>query len=121
MAEEKKLHLVEFSKANNFFPNVVASPQECRKQEEIPKDELLDYKQYCLDGRVILQKKKWPPFYSTYYSYHLYLKKREKLRNQDAAKQNLIAKYGELRSFLADQYPECRKYSAPKKDKPEEA
>lgn len=61
-----------------------------------------------------------PPFYSTYYGYQLYLKKREKLRNQDIAKQNLMVEYGELRSFLADKYPECKKYYRPKPDKPEE-
>ncbi|KAG5891649.1 hypothetical protein JTB14_020067 [Gonioctena quinquepunctata] len=115
MAEEKKLHLVEICKENNYFPKVIASPKECRKAADISKDEILDFKQYCFDGRVILKKKKHPPFYSTYKSYEIYLRKQEKLRNQGAVRNHLIAEYGEIKSFLADKYPECVQYRAPKK------
>lgn len=121
IAEEKKLHLVEICKENNFFPNVIASPTECRKSEEIPKDEILDFKQYCYDGRVVLKKKKPPPFYTKLKSYEVYLKKQEKLRNQEEVRINLIAEYGEIRSFLGDQYPECRQYRHPEKEKEENA
>lgn len=51
MAEEKGLHLVQFCKENNNFPKVIASPKECRKLEEIAKDENLDFTQYCFDGK----------------------------------------------------------------------
>ncbi|KAJ8977474.1 hypothetical protein NQ317_001756 [Molorchus minor] len=84
MAEDKKLHLVEISKYNNYFPNVIASPKECRKAEEIPKDEILDFSQYCFDVRNYL-----------------------------------IAEYGEIRSFLADKYPECKQYRLPKNEEEE--
>ncbi|XP_023019389.2 mitochondrial ribosomal protein S5 [Leptinotarsa decemlineata] len=120
IAEEKKLHLVQFCKENNFYPTVIASPKECRKQEEIPKDEILDYKQYCFDGKVVLKKKKHPPFYSTYESYEIYLRKQEKLRNQDQVRNHLISEYGEIRSFLAEKYPECVQYRHPKKVSEEE-
>ncbi|CAG9860384.1 unnamed protein product [Phyllotreta striolata] len=120
IAEEKKLHLVELCKENNYFPNVIASPKECRKPEEIPKDEVMDYKQYCFDGRVVLHKKKMPPFYSTYKSYQIYLKKQEKLKNQFKVKTNLIAEYGEIRSFMADKYPECTQYRREKKSEENE-
>nr|CAH7748380.1 unnamed protein product [Callosobruchus chinensis] len=120
IAEEKKLHLVEICKENNYFPNVIASPAECRKAEDIPKNEVRDWKQYCFDGRVILKRKKHPPFYTKLRSYEFYLKKQEKIRNQDKVRNNLIAEYGELRSFLADQYPECRAAKAPKKEEASE-
>lgn len=113
IAEDKKLHLVEICKENNYFPNVIASPKECRKAEEIPADEILDFTQYCYDGNVVLKKKKSPPFYTKLKSYQTYLKKQEKLRNQDKVRINLIAEYGEIRSFLGNQYPECRQYRLP--------
>ncbi|CAH1961515.1 unnamed protein product [Acanthoscelides obtectus] len=116
VAEQKRLHLVEICKENNYFPNVIASPKECRTHEEIPKDEVLDWKQYCFDGKVVLRKKKPPPFYTRLKSYEVYLKKQEKLRNQDKVRINLLAEYGELRTFLADKYPECRAYKPPKKE-----
>lgn len=120
IAEDKKLHLVELCKENDYFPTVVASPKECRTKEQIPKDEVLDYKQYCFDGRVVLKRKKFPPFYAEYKSYQLYLKKWEKIRNQQEAKLNLIAEYGKIQSFLTDKYPECRNNIPPKKDTSEE-
>lgn len=115
------MHLVEICRERNYFPNVVASPQECRTAEQIPKDEIIDFKQYCFGGKVVLKKKKFPPFYTKYKSYEIYLKKQQKLRNQEAVRQNLIAEYGEIRSFLADKYPECVQYRRPlKKDTEEE-
>ncbi|KAB0803393.1 hypothetical protein PPYR_00363 [Photinus pyralis] len=108
IAEEKKLHLVELSKDNEYFPTVLASPVECRKTEDLKHDEVLDFTQYCLDGRVILQRKKFPPFYTKYKSWEIYLKKQEKIRNHDKIRIQLKAEYGELRTFLTDKYPECR-------------
>lgn len=120
IAEEKQLHLVEFSKENGYFPNVLASPAKCRTADEIPKDENLDFSQYCYDGRVVLKKKKIPPFYANYKSYELYLRKQEYTRNKYDMKINLIAEYGEIRSFYTDQYPECRSYKKPPKEPEEE-
>lgn len=119
IAEEKGLHLVKFSKENGYFPEILASPSKCRTEKEMNKGEILDFNQYCLDGRVILQKKKFPPFYTKHKSWELYLKKQEKLRNQDSVKVNLLVEYGEIRSFLADKYPECRAQKW-KKNKQEE-
>jgi small subunit ribosomal protein S5 len=45
LAEEKKLHVVEFREENDNFPNVVASPPTCRTPEEIKADEVMDYTQ----------------------------------------------------------------------------
>ncbi|KAJ8925300.1 hypothetical protein NQ315_009130 [Exocentrus adspersus] len=117
IAEDKKLHLVEICKENNYFPNVIASPKECRTAEEIGKDEILDFTQYCFDGKVVLKKRRPPPFFTKLYSYGTYLRKQENIRNQDKVRLNLIAEYGELKSYLADQYPECKRYIPPKKEK----
>ncbi|XP_019873591.1 28S ribosomal protein S5, mitochondrial [Aethina tumida] len=115
IAEEKGLHLVQLCKENQYFPNVIASPAEAKKEEDLDKKEVLDYHQYCFNG-VVLKKKKQPPFYTKLPSYNIYLKKQENLRNQDEVKKNLIAEYGEIRSFLTDQYPECVQFRRPKKE-----
>lgn len=117
IADEKKLHLVEFKKENDFFPTVIASPTvECRKLKEIPKDETLDFTQYCLDNRIILQRKKFPPFYTKFRSWEIYLKKQEYIRNKPMVRQNMLAEYGELRSFLTEKYPECRPFKKEKEE-----
>ncbi|KAK9877580.1 hypothetical protein WA026_018686 [Henosepilachna vigintioctopunctata] len=120
MAEEKGLHVVQFSKANGYFPTVLASPSKCRTEEDIETNEILDFKQYCLDGRVILERKKYPPFYTKHKSWDIYLKKQENIRNQDKVRMNLRVEYGEIRSFLTDKYPECRPARFIKKNKESE-
>lgn len=121
IAEEKQLHLVELCKENNNFPNVLASPTKCRTAAEVDKSEVLDWTQYCFDGKVIYNKKKFPPFYTSYYSYKIHCKKQEKLRGHQDVKLRLVARYGEIRSFLTDKYPECKPYKMPPKQKEEEA
>ena len=105
LAEEKKLHLVEFREENENFPNVVASPSYVRTKEEISKDETLDFTQYILNDRVILQRKKFPRFYEKMPHYEIYLKKYEKFRNHEKIRLNLKTEYGEVKSFLTDKYP----------------
>ncbi|CAH4038068.1 28S ribosomal protein S5, mitochondrial [Pieris brassicae] len=106
LAEEKKLHLVEFRDENEFYPMVVASPSTVRTKEEIPKDETLDFIQYVMNDKVILKKKKFPPFYQTMPHYELYLKKFERFRNHEKIRLNLKVEYGETKSFLSDKYPD---------------
>lgn len=106
LAEEKKLHLVEFREENEFYPMVVASPSTVRTKEEIPKAENLDFTQYVMNDKVILQKKKFPRFYETMPHYEIYLKKYEKFRNHEIIRHNLKVEYGEVKSFLSDKYPE---------------
>lgn len=108
LAEEKGLYLVEFSKNTNYFPKIVGTPSKCRTLEEIPKDETLDFRQYVMNDKVVLRKKKHPPFYSEYHSYKIYLRRAEKRRSHDPIKFDLFTRYGEMRSFLSDKYPETR-------------
>lgn len=108
MAEEKKLYLVEFRKDNNHLPQIVGVPSHCRKSDEIPKSEELDFKQYVMNGKVRLQKKHPPRFYAEYHSYKIFLRRAEKRRSHEPIKFDLFTRYGEYRSFLTDKYPEAK-------------
>lgn len=108
MAEEKKLHLVEFREENNNYPTLVASPTEIRKREEIPSDEIMDFEQYVLGGRVKLRKKSFPPFYHKLDSWRNRLSKTAILRNKEEVRIRMFAEHGELRSFYTDKYPEAK-------------
>ncbi|KAI4486209.1 hypothetical protein M0802_012470 [Mischocyttarus mexicanus] len=107
MADEKKLHLVEFRHENDDFPVVVASPSQVRTSEEIKPTEILDFNQYLMDGKVVLKKKKPPPFYTKLTSWVHKQKKLERIRNKPDVRLRLLAEYGTVRSFLADKYPEA--------------
>lgn len=116
IAEEKRLHLVEFRKENSNLPKVVASPQSCRKDDEIDSNEVLNFTQYVMGDRIVLKKKKFPPFYTKHRSYEIYLRKQERIRNQDKVRLDMLVNYGELKSFLTDKYPECRPFRLPPKE-----
>lgn len=107
-AEEKKLHVVEFDNRRRNYPLVLASPSVCRKASEIPTSESLDFKQHALEGRVKYEKPAKAPFYTKLPGWQVHLKKEEKLRGARENMWELVAKYGELRSFYADKYPEAR-------------
>ncbi|XP_058807477.1 small ribosomal subunit protein uS5m [Phymastichus coffea] len=108
LAEDKQLYLVEFRKENLNYPNVVATPSVVRKPEEVKSTEILDFKQYVLGGKVILQKKKFPPFYVNSIGYKIRQTKMEYLRNKDNVRIRMLAEHGEYRSFLTDKYPEAK-------------
>lgn len=107
IAEEKGLHVVELRKENQDFPKIVASPTVCRKPEQIKSSEIMDFTQHGLDGRIVLKKKKFPPFYTKFPSWQIYLKKQEKLRNMDKVRLRMLTEEGEIRSFLTEKYPEA--------------
>ncbi|KAK9295800.1 hypothetical protein QLX08_010009 [Tetragonisca angustula] len=123
MANEKKLHLVEMRKENNYFPTVVASPPVARTSKEIPRNEILDFKQYVMNGKVALEKKRRDSPFSKLPSWQFHLRKQERLRNQDDVVIRLRAEYGDVCSFHAEKYPEARapKWSKHGKKKEEEA
>ncbi|KAM3960474.1 mitochondrial ribosomal protein S5 [Aphomia sociella] len=106
LAEEKKLHLVEYRAENEYYPKVVASPSEVRTKDQIPQKETLNFNQYVMNDRVILKKKRFPRFYETMPHYDIYLKKYERYRNHEKIRLNLKVEYGEIKSFLTDKYPE---------------
>lgn len=108
IAEEKGLHLVEIRNETGNIPKVVASPTVCRTKDDIKRDEIMDFTQYVLNERIVLKKKTFPPFYTKFRSWDLYLRKQEKMRNHDKIRLDMLANHGELRSFLTDKYPECK-------------
>lgn len=121
MADEKQLHLVEFREENDNYPVVVASPARVRTSEEIKPNEILDFEQYLMDGKVVLKKRKYTPFYTRLVSYTYHLKKLERIRNKREVKIRLLAEYGVARSFLADKYPEAQELLWSKKRVQQEA
>jgi small subunit ribosomal protein S5 len=106
IAEAKGLHVVEFSKATGDFPKVLASPTVVR--EKIPWNENMDFNQFAMDGKLVLKRKKFPPFYVNTYGYQKYLKKLEKRRNHFKIKFDSLVKHDEIKSFLTDKFSEAR-------------
>ncbi|CAH0395789.1 unnamed protein product [Bemisia tabaci] len=107
LSDEVKLHLVEFRKENDYCPRIVASPTEGCDESKSEKD-IPDYDNYIWEGRVVLRRKKFPPFFANTQGYNQYLRVQERKRGMDAVKRTLRNEYGEIRSFLAEKYPECR-------------
>lgn len=102
------MHLVEFRDEDDDFPTVVASPAQVRKAEEIKSDEIMDFTQYVMGGKVVLKKKTFPPFFHRLPSWTIRLRKTAYLRNKDEVRTRLYAEHGELRSFYTDKYPEAK-------------
>lgn len=102
------MHLVEFRSENGNYPVVLASPAQVRKSEEVPSNEHLDFIQHVMGNRVVLKKKKLPPFFTKLPSYKNGLIKLERRRNFDETRIHLLAKYGALHSFLTEKYPEAQ-------------
>lgn len=111
MADEKKLHLVEFKEENGWFPRVLASPRdgEVRTINQIPKDESTDFHVYLNNGQVIEEvPKKYPDYvrtlgYGKFLLAHHYERSRLKVRCE------LRARYGAVESFLTLREKEERK------------
>ncbi|XP_055551499.1 28S ribosomal protein S5, mitochondrial [Wyeomyia smithii] len=116
IAESKGLHVVELRPENQNFPKVVASPTICRSEKELDSNEILDYTQFCMDGKIQLKRKKFPPFYTKHRSWEIYLKKQEYLRNQDKVRLRMLAESGKICSFMTEKYPECKMGPAPKEE-----
>lgn len=107
LANEKKLFLVEFDEKRSFFPRIVGIPERCRTEEEIPKEENLDFKQHVFSGKVVLKRAQRGNPFEHLPSYQTHLKRTEKFRAWPDQKLYLRTKYGKLRSFLTDEYPEA--------------
>lgn len=106
-AEEKKLHVVEFDPKRRNFPNVLASPEVCRKSSEIPTSESIDFYQHALGGRVRFMRPDHPPFFTRLPSWQVHLHRTEKRRGARTNMYHLMAKYGELQSFYTAKFPEA--------------
>lgn len=80
----------------------------------MPSHEILDFTQYVLDGKIRLQRKKYPPFYTKLPLWKTKLVKLERLRHFDETRIKLMAEYGALHSFLTEKYPEAKLRPKPK-------
>jgi len=120
LADEKRLHLVEFRSENGYYPEVIASPLKVRKPEEVPSQEIRDFTQYIMGGKMVLRKKKYSPFFTKFPSWQIKLKKLERLRHYDETRIRLLAEYGALHSFLTEKYPEAKILPWSKKRKNDE-
>lgn len=105
---------------NNYFPTVLASPPVVRDSTEILPNEILNFKQYIMNGRIPLRKKSLKPFYTKLPSWLVHLRKQERYRNQDEVIIKLRAEYEEICSFLTEKYPEARPSKWKKHDKKQE-
>ncbi|OQR73348.1 28S ribosomal protein S5 [Tropilaelaps mercedesae] len=106
IAEEKRLHVVEFRPERSFFPEIIASPKNApvRTSDEIGSYEELDINRYISGGKMIIQKPKKMPFYTRLPGWEIHLRKTDNLKNERMVRLRIFRKYGELKSFLNVRY-----------------
>lgn len=103
LADEKKLHLVEFRRETDYYPRVVASPTNgVRTLAEVSTDEELDLNLVVSGGRLAKEQGKRVPWYirQNTRGWQVHLAKVDPYRNAYNTRLHLIAKYGKLCSFL---------------------
>lgn len=104
MADDMGLNVVEFRKENGYYPTVKASPSngKVRGLNEIAADEILDFRQYLNDGRIVeVRTKPYPMDFMRTEGYLKYLiRYHQVLKNRTDTRVYLKAKYGSLDSFL---------------------
>lgn len=116
IADEKQLHLVQLSKETSYFPKVLASPASARKQSELESNEVLNLRQYLMNGKIYLHKKPYVPFYTKLRSYSNHLCKAERYRGQHNVIIRSKAERGNISSFFVDKYAEAQGYRSKKDD-----
>ncbi|XP_003744864.1 28S ribosomal protein S5, mitochondrial [Galendromus occidentalis] len=114
VADEKRLHVVEFREEYGYFPKVVASPKDepVRTAEEINPNEELDFNMIINGGRLVMMPKKKTPFYWNLPGYQIYLKKTDPLKNHRTTHLRILKRYGALKSFLTIREEEEQKQAS---------
>lgn len=129
------MNVVEFRKERDYFPQVLARPTVVKTTKAINDMDLnlvrlilavvisrshnyLFVKQHLNNGKVVTKQKKKILFYHKLPSWENHLSKTERFRNHEQVRINLLVEHGEVRSYLADRYPECRQieFSRKKED-----
>nr|CAG4647048.1 EOG090X0689 [Megafenestra aurita] len=115
IAEETQLNVVEFRKERDYFPQVLARPTVVKTTKAIND---MDLNLHLNNGKVVTKQKKKILFYHKLPSWENHLSKTERFRNHEQVRINLLVEHGEVRSYLADRYPECRQieFSRKKED-----
>lgn len=109
LANEKRLHLVEMRAEMGNFPVVVASPEDgvVRNEEEIGKDEILDFEAVSFDGNYARIRQ---PFQGLRTRWPIKIRREAHIASHAADRQRLLLEEGEIKSFLSDIYPECKAF-----------
>lgn len=104
MSDEKRLNVVELNSNMSYYPVIRARPSEevggCRTDKEIGTDEILDFDMYIHDGKVKERKQIKEVYYVKNKGWRNYLKKWNYRKNREQVRINLIARYGQLDSYL---------------------
>ena len=113
LANEMRLHLVEFREETHNFPKVVASPEDgyIRTKEEIKPDEILDFQVISFDGNKPLLKPKPRPFYERLPSWQQRLKKVKPQEHHFQHRVDMLVEHGREQSQYTDIFPECKSVS----------
>jgi len=106
VAEETQLNVVEIRKERDDYPRIIAKPSKVKSTKTTNQN---DFNLFIMDGKVPTEKKKLPLFYMKTPSWQVHLSKTVRFRNHNQVRVNLVSEYGEVRSFLADEFPECRR------------
>jgi len=80
IANESALHIVERQMAKNGFAEIKASP--LMNSTITESDRIIDFMQFTLGNKIVLQKKKLPAFYVHSKGHNIYEIKKERFRNQ---------------------------------------
>ncbi|CAF4541283.1 unnamed protein product [Rotaria socialis] len=115
-ANEKQLHLVEYRPENDYFPRLLASPNNgrpARTSLEIDPDEDLDFERLCFEGRTLDRRQtgeQYEPWYATKektrYGWYKYLRRRHWETVQETATVERLARMDEKRYESYYRYPD---------------
>jgi len=121
LANEKRLHLVEFRDENDNFPMVVATPDngEVRTEDEIPPTEILDFETISFDGQLPFYRKERPIFWTKTDLYKRSLKKKRPFRHHADQRLQMMVDQGRIASHLTDKFPECVQHEGTPREAPE--
>lgn len=100
IANEKSLYIVRTRSEYGNLPEIVATPERCRTEEELDPTELLDFQLHLHNGKVKEARKVYVPFYINFPSYAKAMKKRERFKHNREYKIYALGKYGDIKSFL---------------------
>nr|ACO12973.1 mitochondrial 28S ribosomal protein S5 [Lepeophtheirus salmonis] len=109
LANEKRLHLVEFREENENFPRLVATPEgsSVRTKAEILPNEILDFEMISFEGHMPYYRPTPAPFYTRLPGWETHLKRNEPYQRNKERMIQMFVDHGEIRSHLTDKYSEC--------------
>ncbi|CAF1058203.1 unnamed protein product [Rotaria sordida] len=115
-ANAKQLHLVEYRPENDYYPRLLASPNNDRPTRtslEIDPDEDLDFERLCFEGRTVDKgqtSEQYEPWYATKektrYGWYKYLRRRHWETVQEKATVERLARMDEKRYDSYYRYPD---------------